>query len=201
MFYHTCHQDNVTELLSFPLWPCVSYFFIVASGRETELGPGQEGLWTWIQDTVSRMGFWFRGLADCVQNHGIISAVSWGLLLPLGVMAARYIRPFSGTNPAWFYIHVTCQCTGYVFGVVAWAMGMRLNTLNEGGLDNDKHRNLGISIFALATLQVHFISKSQNQKKNIIKCIPWSANTLGVQFENSLWIIFWVLFWYLAHAY
>lgn len=87
------------------------------------------------------------------NNHGIISAVAWGLLLPLGIMAARYIRPFSGSNPAWFYIHVICQCTGYVLGVIAWALGMRLHALNEGMVPT-KHRNLGISIFALATLQV-----------------------------------------------
>ncbi|KAG0560887.1 hypothetical protein KC19_9G022100 [Ceratodon purpureus] len=87
------------------------------------------------------------------NNHAIISAVAWGLLLPLGVMAARYLRPFSNGNPAWFYIHVTCQCTGYALGVIAWALGMRLHSLNQG-LVPYKHRNLGISIFALATLQV-----------------------------------------------
>jgi hypothetical protein len=69
-------------------------------------------------------------------------------------MAARYLRPFSKGNPAWFYIHVTCQCTGYVLGVVAWAMGLRLRSLNKGMVPT-KHSNLGMSIFALATLQVN----------------------------------------------
>lgn len=87
------------------------------------------------------------------NNHAIISAVGWGLLIPLGIMAARYLRPFSNGNPAWFYIHVTCQCTGYVLGVVAWAMGLRLRSLNKGMVPT-KHSNLGMSIFALATLQV-----------------------------------------------
>ena len=89
-----------------------------------------------------------------MQRHGIISAVAWGLLIPLGVMAARYLRPLSGSNPAWFFIHVTCQCTGYILGVVAWAMGMKLHSYNVRGAVPVKHRNVGISIFVLATLQV-----------------------------------------------
>lgn len=88
------------------------------------------------------------------NNHGLISAVSWGLLMPLGVMAARYLRPISGSNPAWFYTHIAFQCTGYVLGVVSWALGLKLHNLNEGGAVPYKHRNIGISIFALATLQV-----------------------------------------------
>ncbi|KAG0577119.1 hypothetical protein KC19_5G132200 [Ceratodon purpureus] len=87
------------------------------------------------------------------NRHGIIAAVAWGLLLPLGIMAARYLRPLSGSNPAWFFIHVTCQCTGYFLGVVSWAMGLKLHTYNQGVVPT-KHRNVGISIFALATLQV-----------------------------------------------
>jgi protein-S-isoprenylcysteine O-methyltransferase Ste14 len=87
------------------------------------------------------------------QVHGIINAVSWGLLLPLGVMAARYLRRFSGANPWWFYIHVTCQCLGYLLGVVGWALGIKLENYNKSTV-HYKHRNLGIAIFTLATLQV-----------------------------------------------
>lgn len=123
---------------------------------------------------------------DGVQNHGIISAVAWGLLLPLGVMAARYIRPFSGSNPAWFYIHVTCQCLGYIFGVIAWALGMRLHSLNEGAIPT-KHRNLGISIFALATLQVikiYQISKPKN--RNCMVC-NWILSIFVFYFGFRHW--------------
>jgi hypothetical protein len=91
------------------------------------------------------------------QVHGIINAVSWGLLLPLGVMAARYLRRFSGANPWWFYIHVTCQCLGYLLGVVGWALGIKLENYNKSTV-HYKHRNLGIAIFTLATLQVWICS-------------------------------------------
>lgn len=71
-------------------------------------------------------------------------------------MAARYLRPLSRSNPAWFYIHVGCQCAGYTLGVVAWAMGLQLHAyiVDEGAAVPTKHRNVGITIFAFATLQV-----------------------------------------------
>lgn len=87
------------------------------------------------------------------DRHAIISAVGWGMLLPLGIMAARYLRPLSQGSSAWFYIHVTCQCTGYILGVAAWVLGMKLHSYNHGAVPT-KHRNIGISIFAMATLQV-----------------------------------------------
>ncbi|CAK9223201.1 unnamed protein product, partial [Sphagnum troendelagicum] len=88
------------------------------------------------------------------ENHGIIGAVSWGILLPIGVMAARYLRPFQFADPLWFYLHVIFQLTGYTGGVVAWAMGLKLLHYASRPLLYPKHRNLGITIFVLATLQV-----------------------------------------------
>ncbi|KAM0867983.1 hypothetical protein ACQ4PT_041633 [Festuca glaucescens] len=44
--------------------------------------------------------------------HGVLNAVSWGVLLPLGVILARYMRVFPSLDPAWFYLHVASQCSG-----------------------------------------------------------------------------------------
>lgn len=94
-----------------------------------------------------------------MQRHGIINAVAWGFLLPVGVMAARYLRPICGANnPLWFYVHVSCQCTGYILGVAGWGLGMKLQSYNKGAIFY-KHRNLGIAIFAFATFQVSQITR------------------------------------------
>jgi hypothetical protein len=69
-------------------------------------------------------------------------------------MAARYLRPFQFADPLWFYLHVIFQLTGYTGGVVAWAMGLKLLHYASRPLLYPKHRNLGITIFVLATLQV-----------------------------------------------
>uniref|UniRef100_A0A0D9X0V9 Cytochrome b561 and DOMON domain-containing protein n=1 Tax=Leersia perrieri TaxID=77586 RepID=A0A0D9X0V9_9ORYZ len=83
--------------------------------------------------------------------HGVLNALSWGALFPLGVILARYMRVFPSLDPAWFYLHVACQCSGYVIGAVGWGLGLTLG--NKGALYS-YHRNIGIALFPLATLQV-----------------------------------------------
>ncbi|XP_071726020.1 cytochrome b561 and DOMON domain-containing protein At5g35735-like [Rutidosis leptorrhynchoides] len=87
------------------------------------------------------------------NTHGVLNAVSWGVLMPIGAMAARYLKVFKAANPAWFYIHVGCQTSAYIVGVAGWATGLKLGS-DSKGIRYDTHRNIGITLFALATLQV-----------------------------------------------
>ncbi|KAJ1290272.1 hypothetical protein BS78_02G230500 [Paspalum vaginatum] len=85
--------------------------------------------------------------------HGVLNTVSWGILLPLGAIFARYLKAFEAADPAWFYLHVACQLTGYAVGVSGWATGINLGKESRGVTYTD-HRNIGIAVFALGTLQV-----------------------------------------------
>ncbi|KAM0865030.1 hypothetical protein ACQ4PT_043545 [Festuca glaucescens] len=85
--------------------------------------------------------------------HGVLNAVSWGVLLPLGVVLARYMRVFPSLDPAWFYLHVACQCSGYVIGVAGWVVGLTLGSKAKGALRYPGHRNIGTALFVLSTLQ------------------------------------------------
>ncbi|XP_072977275.1 cytochrome b561 and DOMON domain-containing protein At5g47530-like [Typha angustifolia] len=85
--------------------------------------------------------------------HGVLNAVSWGLILPLGVMSARYLRVFKSADPVWFYLHIACQCSGYILGVAGWGLGLKLGSESKG-ITYHTHRNIGIVLFLLATLQV-----------------------------------------------
>ncbi|KAH7351931.1 hypothetical protein KP509_19G021000 [Ceratopteris richardii] len=93
-----------------------------------------------------------RGDETLTNAHAILNTVGWGVLLPCGVIAARYLKPFA--DPAWFYAHIAIQMLGYALGVAGWATGMSLD--DEGSRRDDvvKHRNIGIVIFAIATLQM-----------------------------------------------
>ncbi|KAI3716159.1 hypothetical protein L6452_23298 [Arctium lappa] len=84
--------------------------------------------------------------------HGVLNAASWGLMMPMGAMAARYLKVFNSPNPAWFYIHVTCQVSAYSVGVAGWVTGLKLGS-DSVGIKYDTHRNIGIALFALGTLQ------------------------------------------------
>ncbi|KAL9243994.1 hypothetical protein vseg_017817 [Gypsophila vaccaria] len=85
--------------------------------------------------------------------HGVLNAISWGTLMPLGAIIARYLRVFKSADPAWFYLHITCQTSAYILGVAGWGTGLKLGS-ESVGLTFDAHRNIGITLFCLATLQV-----------------------------------------------
>ncbi|MCO5604738.1 hypothetical protein L7F22_058908 [Adiantum nelumboides] len=95
--------------------------------------------------------------------HGLLNAVGWGIILPSGAIAARYLRPFF--DRAWFYVHVCVQVAGYGVGVAGWATGLKLGN-DSAGIVYRKHRIIGIVLFTLATLQVSSILlRPQKQHK------------------------------------
>lgn len=83
------------------------------------------------------------------RNHGILNILGWGILLPVGVMIARYLRQW---DPTWFYLHIFTQISGFILGVVGVAFGIVLyKKLNA----NVKvHRALGLLILSLGSFQV-----------------------------------------------
>ncbi|OAY35196.1 cytochrome b561 and DOMON domain-containing protein At5g35735 [Manihot esculenta] len=85
--------------------------------------------------------------------HGALNAVSWGVLMPMGIMMARYLKVFKVANPAWFYLHAACQSSAYIIGVAGWGTGLKLGS-DSPGIKYTKHRNIGITLFSFATLQV-----------------------------------------------
>ncbi|PWA58770.1 auxin-responsive family protein [Artemisia annua] len=85
--------------------------------------------------------------------HGILNSVSWGILFPMGIMIARYLRTWTSADPAWFYLHGFLQVSAYTTGVAGWATGLKLGSESKG-VTYTGHRNIGIALFCLATLQV-----------------------------------------------
>ena len=97
----------------------------------------------------------FFSLRLIFQIHGVLNAVSWGLLFPIGIVIARYLRVFPSADPAWFYLHISCQISAYAIGTAGWATGLKLGSESEGYVVYD-HRNIGIALFSMASLQVRF---------------------------------------------
>ncbi|CAN8231679.1 unnamed protein product [Cochlearia groenlandica] len=85
--------------------------------------------------------------------HGILNGLSWGIMMPLGAIIARYLRVAKSADPAWFYLHVLCQASAYIIGVAGWATGLKLGG-DSPGIRYSTHRAIGIALFTLATVQV-----------------------------------------------
>ncbi|XP_030454746.1 cytochrome b561 and DOMON domain-containing protein At3g25290-like [Syzygium oleosum] len=85
--------------------------------------------------------------------HGILNAVSWGIMFPIGAIIARYVRAFPSADPAWFYLHAFCQSSAYAIGVAGWGTGLKLGSESKA-IRYTGHRNIGIALFAVATVQI-----------------------------------------------
>ncbi|KAL8525984.1 hypothetical protein ACS0TY_015272 [Phlomoides rotata] len=75
------------------------------------------------------------------------------LHIKIGIIIARYLRAFPSADPAWFYFHVSCQILAYVVGVAGTGTGLKLG-IQSKGVTQYFHRNVGATLFVLATLQV-----------------------------------------------
>ncbi|KAH7352378.1 hypothetical protein KP509_19G042300 [Ceratopteris richardii] len=114
-------------------------------------------------------GILFQGPPNSLLEnaHAILNTVGWGILLPCGVIAARYVKPFA--DPAWFYAHITIQMLGYVLGVAGWATGLSLDDVGARGGDPSKHRDIGFTLFGICTLQMMAIFLRPNKDHKLRK--------------------------------
>lgn len=84
-------------------------------------------------------------------------------MFPTGIVLARYLKVFPSADPAWFYLHVSCQVSAYAIGVAGWGTGLKLGSESKS-ITYSTHRNIGITLFVFATLQVNFHPKLRNSK-------------------------------------
>ncbi|CAA0826596.1 Cytochrome b561 and DOMON domain-containing protein [Striga hermonthica] len=98
--------------------------------------------------------------------HGVLNMVSWGIMLPVGIIIARYLKVFRSADPAWFYLHVFCQISGYAIGVSGWSTGLKLGSESHG-ITYSTHRNIGITLFVIATVQIFALLLRPNKEHKI----------------------------------
>ncbi|XAR60857.1 hypothetical protein NMG60_11034383 [Bertholletia excelsa] len=83
------------------------------------------------------------------KTHGVLNMLGWGILLPIGVIIARY---FKQHDPAWFYSHVSIQSLGFILGVAGVICGFVLEHKTSAAVK--KHKGLGTFVLVLGSLQV-----------------------------------------------
>ncbi|CAN4099198.1 unnamed protein product [Withania somnifera] len=88
--------------------------------------------------------------------HGIINGISWGMMMPVGVVLARLrYLPLQEHPALWFNLHIYCQSIAYLLGIAGGGMGFYLGRqLSSGGARHTYHRYIGAALLGLATLQV-----------------------------------------------
>ncbi|CAL5183995.1 unnamed protein product [Lathyrus oleraceus] len=132
---------------------------------------------------VTQAGSGGGSLSRRRNTHGILNAVSWGTLMPLGAVIARYLKVFKSADPAWFYLHVTCQTAAYIVGVAGWGTGLKLGS-DSAGITYSTHRALGITLFCLGTLQVFALLLRPNKDHKIR--IYWNFYHWGIGYATII---------------
>ncbi|KAM0940107.1 putative cytochrome b561/ferric reductase transmembrane [Dioscorea sansibarensis] len=90
-----------------------------------------------------------------VRRHGLMVMIGWGVLVPIGVMVARYFKKKNelGHHPTnWFNTHMCIQALGFGLGLGGIIAGFGLTKANDESVTS--HKSLAISILAFGSLQV-----------------------------------------------
>ncbi|DBB00678.1 TPA: hypothetical protein ACH3X3_002352 [Trebouxia sp. C0006] len=83
--------------------------------------------------------------------HGWLMCISWGCLIPLGVVIACF-RTVRGSDSWWFHLHRILALLGFLISVAGLAVGVYLDP-GVGGLFW-QHKIIGIVVNVLALVQV-----------------------------------------------
>ncbi|KAF3320109.1 Cytochrome b561 and DOMON domain-containing protein [Carex littledalei] len=108
------------------------------------------------------------------QKHGVLAIFSWGFLLPLGAIIARYFRH---KDPLWYYLHAVIQLLGYLVGLAAVLAGISL--YNKLHSNFRSHKGLGISVLVLGSLQVIAFFIRPDKESKLRKYWNWYHHWLG----------------------
>ncbi|XP_021865063.2 cytochrome b561 and DOMON domain-containing protein At2g04850 [Spinacia oleracea] len=118
--------------------------------------------------------------------HGVMNGVSWGVMLPIGIIMSRYLRHIEALGPTWFYVHAAMQLTGFFLGTIGFAIGLRLGQLSPGKVYS-LHRKLGfiaVCLGSLQTLALLFRPKTTNKYRKYWKSyhhfVGYACVVLGV---------------------
>ncbi|XP_047172958.1 cytochrome b561 and DOMON domain-containing protein At5g47530-like [Vigna umbellata] len=97
--------------------------------------------------------------------HGILNTVSWGIMMPIGVILGRYLKVFDGLGGTWFHLHRACQSLAFLIAIAGFASGLYIG--NHYGVHHVPHRCIGITLMCLASAQVCvavFLRPKKNHK-------------------------------------
>ncbi|KAL8237139.1 hypothetical protein R6Q59_018220 [Mikania micrantha] len=89
--------------------------------------------------------------SDLKRAHGILNAVGWGVLLPIGAMIIRYLK-WKQKDSFGFYAHTTIQLSGFVIGLAGIITGLVLNDRID--VNVTKHKAIGLVVITLGCLQI-----------------------------------------------
>jgi hypothetical protein len=85
-----------------------------------------------------------------IVYHGTLMVLSWGLLLPCGVISAHFLKH---RGPMWFRLHRGIQVTGLLLAIGGFVIALTQLPIPPGVLTATTHKVTGMVIMGLGILQ------------------------------------------------
>jgi len=85
--------------------------------------------------------------------HGSCMITGWGLLLPNGMLVARYFKLHPESGAAWFKFHRICQPLGLVVSTIGWIIALASFDVFQDRDTRFVHGLVGSLVMALGWLQ------------------------------------------------
>jgi len=124
-----------------------------------------------------------RNLVRIYTIHGILMIVGWGLLLPSGILMAKFGK--HRANAWWFKMHMAFQPIGLLVSVIGWIIALvNFTTLDGGPGVSFTHAVAGSVTMGLSLLQaVNGIFRPHNpsgDEKKSTRRVIWEYAHRGV---------------------
>jgi hypothetical protein len=132
------------------------YFSVFASIGNP---PSDDGVLSYHFQTADKMDVDFSsGLSinfDFRVLHGTLMAIAWGLILPIGILAARYLKSIKSDDqpPLWFSIHRATQPLGFFVSIAGFISILYHVFSNNATHFNSLHPILGFILVILSLPQ------------------------------------------------
>mmetsp|Transcript_69441 Transcript_69441/g.104770 ORF Transcript_69441/g.104770 Transcript_69441/m.104770 type:complete len:391 (-) Transcript_69441:64-1236(-) len=92
------------------------------------------------------------GLRPVILAHGSLMMIAWGLLLPSGVIIAKFLK--HRPDGLWFRIHKPLQITGLIIALTGWIIALvNFNVFGDKGYTNYYHGVMGCTVMTIGLLQ------------------------------------------------
>ncbi|GBG75724.1 hypothetical protein CBR_g20975 [Chara braunii] len=116
--------------------------------------------------------------------HAWMSVVCWGVILPVGIIYARYAEKF---RQDLLLPHVVIQSVGYIAGVASSAIGISLST--QSGMSSKYRHHLALGVILVIITPCMILSSVMLQKMDLIANYVGASRTRKIQggWSNVHW--------------
>ncbi|KAJ3678183.1 hypothetical protein LUZ60_001986 [Juncus effusus] len=108
------------------------------------------------------------------KSHGILVGLGWAILLPIGIILARYLKRY---ERHWLHAHISVQVIGFVLGMVGIIIGFCLHQVNVSNMDT--HKGIGIAVLIMGVLQVMSTFRRPEKSSLVRRYWNWYHHNIG----------------------